>query len=203
VQNGVEQVPPIPMGLQMGPDTMTIDGCKPMAANPTFADNLTDFSAANFTFCLCGLCTNAEAASYDANIYFNFFLNDNGLDPTIIQNFNYSISEINGERTLTILSEYNEQAIYSNVMLSKFDLPRHSFVLYPNPGSEFIHIDSNSTNLNTNTVVDFYNELGQLCKSQLITSGGSRINIQELVTGIYIIKIYNDFETIIKKYVKN
>jgi len=67
-------------------------------------------------------------------------------------------------------------------VLSTNDISAPEFNVYPNPATEILHIDGMN---NTVKQVEFYSVLGQLKKQSFDTS----INISDLSSGIYLIKI--------------
>jgi YD repeat-containing protein len=74
--------------------------------------------------------------------------------------------------------------------------------LYPNPATNYIHINlKQQTNLQ-NTTVSIYNIQGQQLLQQNISQLQTEINIQSLAKGIYIIKVINGNEVMQGKFVK-
>lgn len=198
VKNGVDHLPPTSgMGIWFQQSMLTAHACLDLPAFITFEDNDTNFSATDFQPCLCW-CNNSEAGAYEP-VYFSFFTHDEELNA--IQYFTYSISEVGDLRTLTINSSYNEQAIYSNIGLSTMDVPNFDFSLYPNPSTDFVVLQING-NLAGETVVEFYNELGILYKTEILKTSETTLNTSNLSSGVYFLKIKNDTSVATKKFIK-
>lgn len=61
--------------------------------------------------------------------------------------------------------------------------------VYPNPVSQYFMISSLQTQIDE---VEIYNTLGQLVKNQKLTQSNNVINIEELASGTYYLRIYNE-----------
>ncbi len=72
--------------------------------------------------------------------------------------------------------------------------------MYPNPASEELKIqlpaDSN------NAVVEFYDYIGRLALSKKISKTSNNINIQELSSGVYILKVLANDKIGTQKFIK-
>lgn len=201
IENGVTNLPPTnDMGISFDPQMLNAHACVYLAANVTFENNTTNFSATNYMYCLCW-CTNPLADAYENGNYFPFLNHING-NPTTISNFTYSISEIpGGAKTLVINSEYNTQAVYSSVQLSNTNFEKIDFSIYPNPSDEYINIQL-ANDSSSNLELAIYNEIGIKCKSERISSSNTRIDTKELSSGVYFVKLKTDTETLVKKLIK-
>ena len=72
--------------------------------------------------------------------------------------------------------------------------------LYPNPATDKITIESNSTN----NKIEIYNNLGQNVYSCYSTELTSEINVSEYPTGIYFVKLSDqNGKMITTKFIKN
>ncbi len=201
VENGVANIPPTStMGISFDSQMLIAHACLDLAATVTFENNTTNFSATNFAYCLCW-CTNPVAESYENNKYFPFLNHLNG-NPATISNFTYTITELQGgAKSLIINSEFNSQAIYSSVPLSNAHFEKFDFSIYPNPSQDAVTIQL-INEYATDSMVEFYNEIGIICKSEKITSTNYRIDTKELASGVYFVKIKTDAETLVKKLIK-
>lgn len=172
-----------------------------MYAIVAFENNITNFSATNYVYSL-EICSNTLANNYQNNFYFPFFNNGNTPNPNQSYNFTYNITESpQGIRTLIINSINNQQAIFSSVQLSRENYQKLDFSLFPNPSFDFINFRINNT-ITEKIIVEFYNEIGQICKSVNLDSNNSKIEISDLVIGLYLVKIKSEDDTIIKKIIK-
>jgi hypothetical protein len=199
--DGVTHFPPNPgMSLNFSsPTSFYTNACNTLAGTTTFENNFTHFSATDYTVTL-EICQDAAAGNYQ-NTYFNFFGWGNGTSTTTPNNFTYSIVDLSGLLTLFINSEFNQQAVYSNVMLSNERFDKVDFSFYPNPAEDYIEINLNNTVAN-NTSIEIYNELGVLCKTANLLSDETRIDVRDLSSGIYFLKIKTGEGTTIKKLIK-
>ncbi len=73
-----------------------------------------------------------------------------------------------------------------------------SFEVYPNPAGNFVHININDTKSN-DLKVQVYDILGKLVKTQPITERTTQLDIQNLKSGVYILKVGNSSKRLIKK----
>lgn len=199
IENGISHLPPTDhMGIIFEPQMFNAQGCLSMMATVTFENNNTNFSATNFQYCLC-ICYNEIADAYETNVYFPF-LNSN-YDPTNIEYFNYNITELLGVRTLIINTAFNKQAIYSNVMLSDKKFEKFDFSISPNPSNDILEITLNNQS-NENTIAEFYNEMGQICKTENLKLNTTKVDLSTLSSGIYIVKIKSKNQIVTKKWIK-
>jgi hypothetical protein len=196
VENGTSYLPPINYGSLSFDQQMTMSQanfCHPMTSSVAFAANLTDFSLTDFQPCLC-FCSSPTIDAYQ-DLYYGFFL-EGGLS----NDFTYAIAEFADERTLTINSMFNKQAVYSSVELSTSHFGKSGFSFYPNPSANLINFVPNNGNTITATV-EIYNSLGELCKSEGINPNKTTVETKDLASGIYFVKIKNDL-TVSKKLIK-
>ena len=193
--NGSDNLPPLNSITVVFDQQSSIIGAGGTNCNALVGDgiyiqnNTTDFTFTNFnaTLLVC-----PEIYFYE-NLYFNFFTEN-----TNTNNFTYSISEIENVKTLRINSMFNKQAVYSSQMLSNKEYNAFDFSIYPNPASEFIDVSINNQSLK-NAQIKVYNTLGKLCKTTIINSNEERIDLQNLASGIYLIKLETSEGIITKK----
>lgn len=199
--NGVNNFPPISnMNINfISPINFYAHACNTMWASVTFENNNTNFSATNYSYTL-DFCGNTLAENFQ-NIYFPFFLNGSEPNPSNNYDFTYNISEFQGVRTLIINSMFNQQAVYSSVMLSNESFEKLDFSLYPNPSEDYIEIQLNNEFTN-NVSLELYNQIGLICKTEKLFSSKTRIETGDLSSGIYFVKIKTENETIVKKLIK-
>ena len=82
-----------------------------------------------------------------------------------------------------------------NVGITQFDLEVKS--IYPNPSSDFINIPESA--LQNGSLFKICTMDGRLVKRMLLEKGKTRIDIQDLVKGMYILDINNTRHLLIKK----
>jgi hypothetical protein len=76
-----------------------------------------------------------------------------------------------------------------------------AFNVYPNPTTSKLIITRNEMN-NKNAMISIYNVNGQLCFHQLINEDKTEIDISQFISGVYILKLYNDNKSEVIKIVK-
>ncbi len=201
IVNGNSNIPPNSnMYLYFtSPTSFYTQACTSMSSSVIFDNNNTNFSASNYTYTL-DMCFDAAAQTYQ-DIYFPFFSSgtSSGNIPTF--NFTYTVSESENIKTLIITSSVNQQAIYSNINLSNDSFDKEVFSFYPNPSEDFIDINLNNAFTN-NTTLEIYNEIGILHKTETLTATTARIDIKNLPSGIYFVKITTEKGTTVKKLIK-
>lgn len=74
------------------------------------------------------------------------------------------------------------------------------FDMYPNPAINNLSIDL--PNGADNAKVEFFDNVGRLALTETITSNNNKININNLSTGMYILKVYADDKVGTKKFIK-
>ena len=74
--------------------------------------------------------------------------------------------------------------------------------IYPNPANDIITVENTSL-LNKETIISIYNMQGQLMLQKDIQQAKTEINISELHSGMYYIKVKTKKGTIVKKLIKN
>ncbi|PKP24140.1 MAG: hypothetical protein CVU03_13545, partial [Bacteroidetes bacterium HGW-Bacteroidetes-2] len=79
----------------------------------------------------------------------------------------------------------------SNAILSTSDNTIEGFTFYPNPTSDVLNVKANST-IDTITI---YNTLGQQILNKTIGATTSQLNVSNLTTGVYLIKVISEGQT--------
>jgi hypothetical protein len=193
--DGSENLPPLnTIDLTFNEQTsiVTTSGtnCNELFGEVLFTENnFSNFSLTNWSY------TNlfCPEINYYENLYFSFFTQS-----SFNNQYTYSITELNNVRTLTVNSMFNKQAIYSSQMLSNIEYSTFDFSIYPNPASEFINFSFNNQSFE-NAQIEIYDNLGRLCKTKILKSNQEKIDIQNLTSGIYLIKLETKTGIIIKK----
>lgn len=201
IVNGVDNIPPTSnMSLHFQtPTDLTTNGCNNLFGSVAFESSTNQFSFSNYGITL-NICENSDVAIYQ-EIYFPVFTDGVNSGPPWASYLTYSISEFEGVKTLIINSAYNKQAIYKNVMLSKEHFKSIDFSFYPNPFEDSIEINIHDA-FSKNTVLEIYNELGMLCKTENLISDKTRIEMRDFGSGIYFLKIKTNEGTTVKKLIK-
>jgi hypothetical protein len=134
------------------------------------------------------------------------FITNNG--DTIMLNANYYFTQ-NGVYTISISGNCNGQKTDSDFFFDLIEINHVStgienqklslleFDIYPNPTSDFLTILSDQLTINKITIIDIS---GKALK--IISTDSNVIDITELPSGIYFIKIIAKDKTITKKFVK-
>jgi hypothetical protein len=74
-------------------------------------------------------------------------------------------------------------------------LHKKSFIIYPQPAGDFINIQSPYAN--SNFMVNIYNALGETI---FTGTNSNRINVSEFLSGIYILKLTTQSNTLVEKF---
>ena len=74
--------------------------------------------------------------------------------------------------------------------------------IYPNPATDMLTINLPGASTLHNTTLSIYNLQGQLLFQQAITQEKSYLNINTFAKGMYIVKICNDKNSLVSKFVK-
>ncbi|MFY9241409.1 MAG: T9SS type A sorting domain-containing protein [Polaribacter sp.] len=85
-------------------------------------------------------------------------------------------------------------------VLSTLEANRLDFEMYPNPASESLTIQLPSGS--SNATVQFYDQIGKLALTRSVTSSSNTINVNNLSTGIYILKVLSDDKIGTQKFIK-
>jgi len=78
----------------------------------------------------------------------------------------------------------------------------NKLLLYPNPAKNKITIDLQKISDLKNTYISIYNLQGQLLLQKSITQEKTELHINNLAKGMYIVKVYNNNNTMVTKFVK-
>ncbi|MEI6695846.1 MAG: LamG-like jellyroll fold domain-containing protein [Bacteroidota bacterium] len=74
--------------------------------------------------------------------------------------------------------------------------------IFPNPASDHITINTGQIQNQQNTTVSIYDIQGQLLLQQTIVQLQTELNISHLANGVYLVKVNNDKNTLVSKFVK-
>ncbi|MCX6231388.1 MAG: T9SS type A sorting domain-containing protein [Bacteroidetes bacterium] len=77
-----------------------------------------------------------------------------------------------------------------------------NFTISPNPASTNLCINLQQLKKIKNTIVSIFDIQGQLILQQNIEQSKTDINIEQFATGVYVVKIMNDKNTMISKFIK-
>lgn len=108
----------------------------------------------------------------------------------------FSTTPIN---TYPVCNEFNNQNNCSGDLITSINKPSTQvFPLYPNPVVDFINIP----NLDYLISYEIFNNLGESVIEQSQNSISNQINVSNLESGIYIIKLYTENEEFAARFVK-
>lgn len=130
-------------------------------------------------------------------IYFNYYYSGPG------NLYNYTITtDSNENKTLVVISNTGDQAIYGDHILSSEDFYSSQFSIHPNPAKNKLFITAKNTT--QNLTLKIFNIEGKLLSSQNINlQAQSTIAISQLLSGIYFLNIEDENgNTTIKKFIK-
>ena len=81
-------------------------------------------------------------------------------------------------------------------------IEEEDFKFYPNPTQDILHIDLLSIKDFQDSKIIIYDIQGQLLLQQTIKQSQIEINISSFAKGVYIIKVYNDNNIMVSKFIK-
>ncbi|MEN6512292.1 MAG: T9SS type A sorting domain-containing protein, partial [Chloroherpetonaceae bacterium] len=123
------------------------------------------------------------------------------LNSDIPDNTVYTIAiEVNNTKWIGTnegMAAYNENGIPSSV--NENILPEYNISIFPNPANDYLKIEQSEADI---SFVEIINLQGQVIKSQRILGNQSILDLTNLSTGVYILKIYTNSGFIIKKLIK-
>jgi hypothetical protein len=96
-----------------------------------------------------------------------------------------------------------DQVVLANMsvgVLGISEAKRLHFEMFPNPASENLTIQLPSGSKNAS--VAFYDYIGRMALTQKVSQANNQINVQELSSGVYIIKVLADGKIGTQKFVK-
>jgi len=150
----------------------------------------TGISVSNFDFTIIGWYNNATTIPTNIRFTGNVgFCQSGDLLYDLINKFGWEIP-ISG-------SSYSLQSFYPDCSTTGVDDQNQLDIsIYPNPTNDKLFIQG----LSDATKVSIYNVLGKLVLSQTISK---EIDVNNLQSGIYIIKIADEQKEIVRKFIKN
>lgn len=151
-------------------------------SNP-FGDVLV-FSNFSPTLSLCG----AQAHAEFEGAYFSLFYGGG----------QYFINGTGNNMTLIITTPIFMSYVFGNTPLSSSDFELKQTLIYPNPVESKLFIDSQNKVIDK---IEIFNSLGQAVKT--INTDFNEINVSELASGIYLMKLYSEGSMESKKFIKN
>ncbi len=130
-------------------------------------------------------------------IYFNYYYSGPG------NLYNYTITtDSNENKTLVVISNTGDQAIYGDHILSIEDFYDPQFTIHPNPAQNELLITAQNTT--ENLKIKIFNIEGKLLSAQSITLQDQKaIDVSQLLSGIYFLNIEDENgNTTTKKFIK-
>jgi hypothetical protein len=123
-------------------------------------------------------------------------------------NQSQSVTPLNGDTTISLFvqnisAELNRYSIvFNNVVTKTSSFPlNNSINIYPNPAKETLNVDFSLKNVELKLVV--VDMLGNEIINENSRNQHTSLNIQNLSSGVYFVKVINENECVgIKKWVK-
>jgi hypothetical protein len=84
--------------------------------------------------------------------------------------------------------------------LSISEAQKIDFAMYPNPAKDIVNIDLPI--VSEKVTVEFYDQIGKLAYSKNLSTNSKTVNVKDLATGIYIIKVIADGKIGTQKFIK-
>lgn len=180
-----DEVNNIPLDISI--DQLSTQVCAPLIAT------LIEFSTVEDDFSITEFiqfgtdCFNQENQIYQS-LYFNTFF-----QPQIVPRiFTYQIElGTNDSKSLILINEEGNQAIYGNQPLATPDLLIPQFSIYPNPVKNHLFLSSKNDVENLN--VKIFNMEGRLLSAQnLVLGSQTSVDVSNLSSGIYFLNIKDE-----------
>jgi type IX secretion system substrate protein len=130
-------------------------------------------------------------------IYFNYYYSGPG------NLYNYTITtDSNENKTLVVISNTGDQAIYGDHILSSQDFYSSQFAILPNPAKNELFLTSKYTS--GTLTLKIFNLEGKLLSNQTLeVANQTSIDVSSLTSGIYFLNIEDENgNTTIKKFIK-
>jgi heat shock protein HslJ len=109
----------------------------------------------------------------------------------------YYISGQGNSMSLTISNSIFVTYVFGNTRLYSPSFDSNQTIIYPNPTDSNIYVDSQSTVINK---IEILNSIGQTVKT--VNTDFNIINIVDLPSGIYLIKLFSEGKTAFRKIIK-
>lgn len=112
-----------------------------------------------------------------------------------------------GESIIKIIvtdGRQSDSTIFKVTVQKSTSIQEHNYnndiLIYPNPADNFITINlGNKINVNSEGIlIEIFNLSGSICLSKNIKVGNTKIDISKLVSGVYILKILDDYRIFVK-----
>jgi Secretion system C-terminal sorting domain len=152
-----------------------------------------DIFTLDIFFILGGDCERQENYDFE-RIYLSIFHEDD----IPINPFSYDIVPGGGGfLALTVTNGEGNQAIYGNVLLSSSDNNLNEIKIYPNPSNSKVFIESQKDIVKK---IKLYSLLGE--NIQTHSNNLKSIDVSDLASGIYLLRIFTEQGSTVKKIIK-
>ncbi len=109
----------------------------------------------------------------------------------------YNISGTGNNMILIISNPIFINYVFRNYPLNTQNFNLSQTVIYPNPVDSKLFVDSQNNLIDK---IEIFNSLGLTVK--ILNAGFDAINISDLASGIYLMKLYSEGKTVSKKFIK-
>lgn len=138
-------------------------------------------------------CNVMENNFFEISYFSNFFDMNNPM-------ITYIINETENSASLLLVSSNNNTALYNGELLTAKDFKANQLTLYPNPTKDFVNI-GNNLNTSENWNWEIYDYLGRTTATGILLENKA-VNVENLQTGIYLLKVSNGKKSSTKKFIK-
>ena len=129
----------------------------------------------------------------------NILMGENGqklfVSPFVNGNYTVIVTDVNG-------CSSSPSDAYNTLTGIKDATNNFDFTVYPNPATDNLIIELSATNTLHNLSISIYDIQGQLILQQQLNKVKTELNISGLAKGVYVVKVYNESNTSISKFVK-
>jgi hypothetical protein len=177
------EVPTVPLlfSNEESAYSMSTNVCNYAGGTITFGGIADTFSYETLAVSLI-ICSNPVNTGFENSYLHYFYLGNAGAALT------YTVTTSGDAKTLTITAPNSDHAIYSNQSMGNPELPVIASKIYPNPASDFIHVDL-PNNLTMPVLIEIYDTLGKLRMQENFAGTLNNLNVRNLNSGLYLLKI--------------
>jgi len=131
---------------------------------------------------------------------------------TLPATYNDIASDINNMDIVVFVTQADNKSTETGIKIkaldgttvsnSEFLLNDKNLSIYPNPANNEINIESPQAKINSNSILSIYNVQDQLLFQQTLKQERTMIDISDFAKGVYILRLSNNENTVVKRFVK-
>ena len=115
---------------------------------------------------------------------------------------NANVVSIDSNYSFTVIANRNLIANFSLILGISGNSIRNSINIYPNPAKDNLVIELHKAENLNNTCITIYNIQGKEMKKFSLSHSKTEIDISDFSTGLYVVKVMNETESLLRKFFK-